>query len=133
EAFYGITASGYPGLLFMTGPNSGLGHTSVIHIMESQLNYILDYQKKLAALPPNCFLDVNVDVQQTFNKKIQEALSGMIWASGCRSWYQTSNGKNQTLWPGHTFNQRKKTKRVDLRDYEKIEATIREEVLEEIL
>ncbi len=121
EAYYGITANGYPGLLFMTGPNTGLGHNSIIHMMESQLNYIDDYLKKLDSLSSNAYLDVKKEVQINFNKKIQKALSGMVWASGCKSWYQTSTGKNTTIWPGHTFTYRKKTKRVDLEDYEVVE------------
>ena len=127
EAYYGITVNGYPGLLFMTGPNTGLGHNSVIHMMESQLNYIHDYLKKLAILPPHSFFDVKKEIQASFNKKIQKALSRMVWASGCKSWYQTSTGKNTTLWPGHTFTYRKKTKKVNLEDYEVVENKVKEE------
>ena len=124
ESFYGITTSGFPGLLFMLGPNTGLGHTSVIHMMESQLNYIIDYLEKLKALPANNYLDLKLDVQKDFNEKIQKRLANMVWASGCKSWYQTAAGKNTTLWPGHTYTYRKLTKRVDLEDYEKVESVV---------
>ena len=119
EAYYGITVSGYPGWLFMLGPNTGLGHTSVIHMMESQLNYIMDYLQKLEASPtPFSFLDLKPAVQKQFNEHIQNKLSGMVWASGCKSWYQTSFGKNTTLWPGFTVTYRKETKKVQMADYE---------------
>ena len=127
EAYFGTTINGFPGLLFMVGPNTGLGHNSIIHMMESQMNYILDYIENLATLPSNAFLDVKQEVQARFNKKIQQELSGMVWASGCKSWYQTSSGKNTTIWPGHTFTYRKQTKRVDLGDYEVMEAKVGKE------
>ena len=124
EAYYGITVNGYPGLLFMTGPNTGLGHSSIIHMMESQLNYILDYLKQLDLLPPHSFLDVKKNVQAAFNQKIQKALSGMVWSSGCKSWYQTASGKNTTIWPGHTYTYRKQTKRVNTADYNQIDLSV---------
>lgn len=114
EAYYGIAAEGYPGLLFMLGPNTGLGHSSVIHMMESQINYILDYLEKL---PENAVMDVKPSLQKEYNARIQKQLSKMVWASGCQSWYQTASGKNTTLWPGHTFSYRKQTKEVNLKDY----------------
>ena len=115
EAYLGTTVSGYPGLLLILGPNSGLGHNSVVHIMESQLNYILDYLKKK---PASGYLDVKAAVQQSFNKKIQEALAQTVWANPCTSWYKTPSGKNTTLWPGHTTRFRKLTRQVNLEDYE---------------
>ncbi len=124
EAFCGLTVSGYPGLLYMLGPNSGLGHNSAIHIMESQINYILDYLEKLKALPPNGFLDVKAGVQKSYNQNIQQKLAGMVWASSCRSWYKTPTGKNTFLWPGHTFTYRKLTRQVNLDDYDKIKPMI---------
>jgi cation diffusion facilitator CzcD-associated flavoprotein CzcO len=117
QAYYGITASGFPGLLFMLGPNTGLGHNSVVHMMESQLNYILDYLKKL---PADSYLDVKLKVQQIFNEKLQKELSKTVWASGCQSWYQTSSGRNTTLWSGPTYQYRKLTKKVNLSDYESV-------------
>ena len=115
QAYYGITASGYPGLLFMLGPNTGLGHNSVIHMMESQLNYILDYLQKC---PPDTFLDVKPALQKTFNEKLQQELTNTVWASGCQSWYQTPTGKNTTLWSGPTYQYRRLTRKVNLSDYE---------------
>lgn len=124
EALYGMAVSGYPGLLFMLGPNSGLGHNSAIHIMESQINYITDYLKKLKSLPNNEFLDVKPKVQKEFNENIQKKLAGMVWASKCNSWYKTSTGKNTFLWPGHTFTYRRLTKKVNLTDFDKVKPMI---------
>ena len=123
EAYYGVTASGYPGLLFILGPNSGLGHNSVIHMMESQINYILDYLDKV---PDNKYLDLKTPVQNSYNQELQKKLKDTVWASGCNSWYQTSSGKNTTLWYGPTYTFRKLTKRVKLADYESVKVRTKE-------
>lgn len=122
EAYYGITSNGFPNLLHMVGPNTGLGHNSIIHMMESQLSYILDYIKKLQKLPGKT-LDVKSEVQERFNIKTQEELSKMIWSSGgCSSYYLRNNdGKNTSIWPGTTMSYRKQTRKINLKDYQILE------------
>ncbi|RMG76353.1 MAG: NAD(P)/FAD-dependent oxidoreductase [Bacteroidetes bacterium] len=122
EAYYGMAVSGYPGLLFMVGPNTGLGHNSIIHMMESQLNYILDYIKMVRETPePTAFYDLKKAVQEQFNARIQKKLSKMVWSSGgCKSYYlKNRDGKNVSIWPGSTLAYRKQTKRIKRSDYEK--------------
>jgi cation diffusion facilitator CzcD-associated flavoprotein CzcO len=119
EAYYGMTATGFPNFVFMVGPNSGLGHNSIIHMMESQINYILDYLKKLKKLPNHGYLDLKPDVMRSFNDKIQEELKEMVWSSGgCNSYYlKGMNGKNTSIWPGSTMKYRKETKKINIQDY----------------
>jgi len=121
EAYYGMTVSGFPNFLLMVGPNTGLGHNSIIHMMESQFNYILDYLNYLEE-NPNMFLDVKKVVQNQFNKKTQEQLKTMIWSDGgCTSYYlKDNNGKNTSIWPGSTLSYRKQTKRINKSDYDLI-------------
>ncbi len=123
EAYYGITVNGFPNLLHMVGPNTGLGHNSIIHMMESQLNYMLDYIKKLQELPGK-YLDVKKEVQEKFNENIQEQLSSMIWSSGgCTSYYlKNDDGKNTSIWPGSTVSYRKQTRKINLEDYRILES-----------
>jgi len=120
EAYYGISVSGYPNLLHMVGPNSGLGHNSIIHMMESQLNYILDYLDKLDQTKEKSdYFDVKAHVQRQFNEKIQERLQKMVWTDGgCQSYYLLNrDGKNTSMWPGSTISYRKRTKKIQLEDY----------------
>ncbi|MDW3648395.1 MAG: NAD(P)/FAD-dependent oxidoreductase [Bacteroidia bacterium] len=120
EAYYGISVSGYPNLLYMVGPNTGLGHNSIIHMMESQLNYILDYLDKLEQTDKaSDYFDVNPEVQQSFNEEIQQSLKKMVWTDGgCKSYYLLNrDGKNTSIWPGSTIAYRKRTKKVKLEDY----------------
>lgn len=118
EAYYGMACNDMPNFLFLVGPNSGLSHTSIIHVMESQYNYALDYLKKLKKRP-NSFLNLKHEVLKKFNDKIQKKLSKMIWyTGGCRSWYISGvKKKNVTIWPGTTISYRFRTRKVNLSDY----------------
>lgn len=126
EAHYGITASGYPNLLFLVGPNTGLGHNSIVHMIESQVNYVLGYLDLLDKAGPDAFLDVKPEAQEAYNTAIQTKMADTVWASGCRSWYLDSRGKNTTLWPALTVTYRKATKRVNSADYEVVSIERRE-------
>lgn len=126
EAHYGITASGYPNLLFLVGPNTGLGHNSIIHMIESQVQYVLGYLDLLDRAGPDAFLEVKPEAQETYNAGVQQRMVGTVWASGCQSWYMDSRGKNTTLWPGLTVTYRNATKRVNPADYEVVRIGNRE-------
>jgi len=118
EAHYGITASDYPNLLFLVGPNTGLGHNSIVHMIESQVQYVLGYLDLLDKAGPDAFLDVKPEAQARYNATIQQKLAGTVWASGCQSWYLDSRGKNTTIWPGLTATYRKATRQVNPADYD---------------
>jgi hypothetical protein len=62
-------------------------------------------------------LDVRADVQAEFNEKLQRRMKRTVWSTGCRSWYLDANGKNTALWPGFTFDFRRKTYRIEPRRY----------------
>jgi cation diffusion facilitator CzcD-associated flavoprotein CzcO len=117
EAFLGCTVSGYPNLLFLLGPNSGLGHSSAIHVIESQMAYICGYLKALDDIDESSFLDLFAGVQRAYNTEIQLRLANTVWASGCRSWYLTRGGKNTTIFPGLTHAFRKATARFNRAHY----------------
>ena len=102
EAYYGVNVSGYPNLHLLVGPNTGLGHNSIVFMIECQVNYTikcLDLLKEKQA----DWLDVNAEAQQAFNEDVQERLEGTTWTSGCVSWYQQADGRNFALWPGSTW------------------------------
>jgi cation diffusion facilitator CzcD-associated flavoprotein CzcO len=117
EAHLGTTIAGFPNLFLIVGPNTGLGHSSMVFMIESQLEYILSGMKLLRDRRLR-FLDVRPDVQAAFNAELQRKLSRTVWASGCSSWYQTRSGKNTTLWPGYTFEYRWQTRRLKEEEYE---------------
>ncbi|MDF1822811.1 MAG: NAD(P)/FAD-dependent oxidoreductase [Alcanivoracaceae bacterium] len=102
QAYYGINVSGYPNMHLLVGPNTGLGHNSIIFMIESQVHYILDAMKKLDDKGAD-YLDVKQEKQDRFVDRMQDMLEGTVWTSGCTSWYQQADGKNTTIWPASTW------------------------------
>ncbi len=117
EAYLGTTVSGFPNLFLLIGPNTGLGHTSMVFIIESQIAYILDAVKRMRARGLE-LVDVRPDAQAAYNVRIQERLKRTVWATGCMSWYLTRTGKNTTVWPGFTVEFRWRLRRFDEDAYE---------------
>jgi cation diffusion facilitator CzcD-associated flavoprotein CzcO len=118
EAYRGTTVSGYPNLLFMLGPNTGLGHNSVVHIMESQMIYMLQYLDLLEKSGEKAYLDVKFAIQKAHNEVLQSQFEGTVWASGCKSWYMNKTGRNTTLYPRLTVQFRKEMQKLNVNDYE---------------
>jgi cation diffusion facilitator CzcD-associated flavoprotein CzcO len=117
EAYLGTSVAGFPNLFMLVGPNTGLGHTSMIVMIESQVAYVLDAVKRMRARGLES-VEVRPDVQAAYNAHLQRRLANTVWASGCMSWYLTRTGKNTTLWPGFTFEFRWRTRRFDASAYD---------------
>jgi len=120
EAYLGTTVSGFPNLFLIVGPNTGLGHSSMVFMIESQVNYVLDALAQMRRERVQA-VDVRPPVQQQFNHGIQQKLGHAIWSEGgCASWYiDPNNGKNTTLWPGFTWQFRNATRTFRMNDYER--------------
>jgi cation diffusion facilitator CzcD-associated flavoprotein CzcO len=120
QAYRGTTVAGYPNLFLMSGPNTGLGHTSVVVMIEAQIPYIVGAlrllrRRQLAAV------DVLPQAQQTYNTEIQRRLQRTVWnTGGCASWYLDSEGRNTVLWPDFTWRYRLLMRRFDARAYDLI-------------
>jgi cation diffusion facilitator CzcD-associated flavoprotein CzcO len=118
EAYLGTTMAGFPNLFLLVGPNMGLGHSSLILMMESQYAYVLDAIRTMRKSRLK-LVDVRRDVEVRYNERLQKRLAHTVWNSGgCASWYLTRSGKNTTTWPGFTFEFRLKTRRFDVKNYE---------------
>jgi cation diffusion facilitator CzcD-associated flavoprotein CzcO len=116
-AYKGTTVHGFPNLFQIVGPNTGLGHSSMVFIIESQIAYILDAldtmrTSNLTALEPK------QPVQQRWNEDLQRRLRRTVWnTGGCQSWYLDAHGRNTTLWPRSTFTFRRLLSRFDVDQY----------------
>lgn len=117
SAYLGIMMSDAPNLFFLLGPNTGLGHNSIIFMIESQVNFVmqcLDQMKQNR----RASVEVRADAEQAFNDKLRKQQKGTVWTSGgCKSWYLDENGQNTTLWPGFTWQYWLKTRSVDFADF----------------
>jgi cation diffusion facilitator CzcD-associated flavoprotein CzcO len=117
QALRGTTVHGFPNLFLLVGPNTGLGHSSMIHVIESQLGYLRSaleamQRRRVATIEPAA------DAQRTWNARLQERMRGSVWATGgCASWYQDGQGRVTALWPGSATGLRRATRQIDLVEY----------------
>lgn len=117
ETYMGMTINGFPNLYFMLGPNTALGHNSVVFMIEQQTKFIIrmldEMQKRGAAAA-----EPTLEAQTAFNEEIQKRVSKGIWTTGgCTSWYLDSHGKNRTIWPKFTFQYWWETRKVEAHDF----------------
>ncbi|HET9121713.1 MAG TPA: alpha/beta hydrolase fold domain-containing protein [Solirubrobacterales bacterium] len=116
NAYLGMTVAGFPNLFVMYGPNTNLGAGSIITQLESQMAYILDAVLRLRTT--GGWLSVKPEVQESFDRTIQERLADSVWVTGCNNWYVDENGRDTNNWPGFTLEYRWRTRRLDPSDYE---------------
>ncbi|MBC6460068.1 flavin-containing monooxygenase [Actinomadura sp. HBU206391] len=117
EAHHGVTVPGFPNLFLLSGPNTGLGHNSIIFMIETQIQHILGCLRLLSAAKGRA-IEVRGPAVRRFNDRVQRRLRRAVWSQGgCRSWYLDENGVNRTLWPGFSFEYWAGTRRPDPADY----------------
>ncbi|MBO3744937.1 NAD(P)/FAD-dependent oxidoreductase [Streptosporangiaceae bacterium NEAU-GS5] len=111
EAYFGVTTTGFPNLFFLLGPNTGLGHNSVVFMIESQVRYVMECLRLLSRTKARA-MDVRPEAQRAYNDRLQERLTRLVWSEGgCTSWYLDDHGRNRATWPGFTFEYWAKTRR----------------------
>ena len=118
QTHLGITVAGFPNLFFLLGPNTGLGHNSVVFMIESQIRYVAEAIRLVDESKAKA-LDVRADTQERFNTDIQQKLDKGIWTQGgCTSWYLDAKGVNRTVWPGFTWRYWMRTRKLRDADFE---------------
>ncbi|MEW9527264.1 flavin-containing monooxygenase [Microbispora sp. NPDC049125] len=122
EAYLGVSTAGFPNLFFLLGPNTGLGHSSVVFMIEAQVRYVLECLRLLSRTRARA-LDVRPGAQRAYNDRLQRRLERLVWSEGgCTSWYLDQHGRNRSLWPGFTFEYWARTRKVKPEAYELIAA-----------
>ena len=117
EAYRGVTVAGFPNFFMLLGPNTGLGHTSVVFMIESQVQHVLSCLRILARDKADT-IEVSEPAQRRYNDALQRRLRRAVWSEGgCDSWYLDADGVNRTLWPGFTFEYWARTRRARRADY----------------
>jgi cation diffusion facilitator CzcD-associated flavoprotein CzcO len=111
------TVAGFPNLFLLVGPNVGVGHTSMVYMIESQVAYVDDALRTMDA-EGLAVLETTPQAQEAYRELIAAKSKGTVWlAGGCASWYLDEHGHNTTLWPDFTFRFRKLTKKLDRENY----------------
>jgi cation diffusion facilitator CzcD-associated flavoprotein CzcO len=114
QAYKGTTAHGFPNLFLMTGPNTGLGHSSMVYMIESQITYIIDALRTMDTHGLER-IEVRAEAERGYNEHLQQRLHRSVWQTGgCSSWYRhPTSGRNVALWPGFTWTFRRQTRHFD--------------------
>ncbi|MGY2067355.1 flavin-containing monooxygenase [Blastococcus sp. SYSU DS0619] len=117
------TVAGFPNLFLLVGPNVGVGHTSMVYMIESQVAYVDDALRTMDA-EGLAVLETTPAAQEAYRALIARKSAGTVWLTGgCASWYLDEHGHNTTLWPDFTFRFRRLTRSLDRENYVGIPAT----------
>ncbi len=119
EAYFGLTVPGFPNFFMMYGPNTNLGHNSIIFMIECQTQYIVSCVQQMAARDLK-YLDLRQEVMDAFNAKLRTELARTAWAETGKSWYKNESGKITNNWSGSTLRYWWQTRRVDLDAYQQV-------------
>ena len=104
QAHLGTTVSGFPNLFLLLGPNTALGHTSVVLMIEAQIELVLRALEHMRARDLDC-IETKPEAQARSVGEVDRDMEGTVWtAGGCNSWYLDRTGRNSTLWPSYTFS-----------------------------
>ncbi|TFV62204.1 NAD(P)/FAD-dependent oxidoreductase [Geodermatophilus sp. DF01-2] len=121
HAYLGITVNGFPNFFLLYGPNTNLGHNSIILMLECQYDYVLQALRAREAHSAVA-LDVRADAMQRYNDQLQEQLRSTAFAGGCNSWYKTAEGHITNNWSGSVDDYRQATRQLQVEDYEMLQS-----------
>jgi cation diffusion facilitator CzcD-associated flavoprotein CzcO len=116
RAHLGSTIAGFPNLFFLLGPNTGLGHSSMVYMIESQIAHVMGALRLMRERGAET-IEVRADAQERYNAALERKLDGTVWNTGCASWYLDRTGRNSTIWPDWTWRFRRRAARLDPAEY----------------
>jgi cation diffusion facilitator CzcD-associated flavoprotein CzcO len=113
QGWLGIGGPGFPNSFMLLGPNTALGHNSVLVMIEAQVRYVVQAIAEICAHGPDAHMAPQPEALADFMAEVDSAHAGQIWASGCQSWYLNAAGQNFTIYPGSTLSYLWRTRRFD--------------------
>lgn len=116
-AYLGMTVPNFPNFFLIYGPNTNVGHNSILFMIESQLNYLVSAVRHLDK-HSYASLEVSEPVAERFDRVMQKRSGRTVYAQGCRNWFTTPTGRHTQNWPGSAIGYWLRTKRIRPRDYE---------------
>ena len=116
HTYLGSAFPGFPNLYMLTGPNTGLGHSSMLLMIESQLAYVTDAIARSTAMR-GALVEPRPQAARAWTDAIEATLPSTVWGTGCTSWYLNEQGRNPTIWPGFTFTFRRATRSFRVADH----------------
>lgn len=117
RAHLGVTVPGFPNLFLLLGPNTGLGHNSVVVMIEAQVRYVVRALRYAMSRGAHGCLEVRPEVEAAFVEEVNSKQGDKVWATGCASWYLNPSGENFSIWPGSTLSYLARTARFDAESF----------------
>lgn len=110
RAYMGTSVPNFPNLFVVTGPNTGIGHTSALFLIESQMRYIMSCITQVKQRNRQV-IEVKEQAEQKYTDHIHHEMTKTVWQNGgCNSWYKSKSGKVIAMFPGFSFTFRRWTK-----------------------
>ena len=116
-AYNGCCVPGMPNLYLVTGPNTGVGTTSIVFMIEQEVGFIL---RCIRTAGRQALMQVKEPACAAYNSELQAALQQTVWASGCKTWYRRDDGRISTLYPWSAMRFRRQLRRLSLADFDLI-------------
>ena len=116
RAYLGTAVPGFPSFWTLYGPNTNLGHNSILFMIESQVAWVVQAVQQLQR--GAAWLDVRPEAAADFDDWVQARSQSTVFAGGCTSWYLTADGRNTQNWPASTLTFRRRLRRLQLDDLE---------------
>jgi cation diffusion facilitator CzcD-associated flavoprotein CzcO len=110
RAYLGTSLPGFPNLFVVTGPNTGIGHTSAIFVIEAQMEYIRRAIEAVQSRGAKA-IEVKPEAEADYTAMIHREMKQTVWQSGgCNSWYKSKSGHVIAMFPGFSFTFRQMAK-----------------------
>jgi len=116
EAHLGVSVAGFPNFFVLYGPNTNLGHNSIIFMIECQVDYVMQCVQRLMQ-EGLCYLDVRAEAMARYNAAVQRELERTVWTTACENWYKTESGRVTNNWSGFTLTYWLRTRHPDFGDF----------------
>jgi len=117
QAYLGTSVAGFPNLFMLLGPNTALGHTSVVVMIEGQIEHVRRVLAERGRRGAQS-VEPTLQAQDRFVAEVEKKSRKTVWVSGgCSSYYLDRNGKNSTIWPGFTFSFLRRARQVRAGDF----------------
>lgn len=117
RAYLGTSMPGFPNLFVVTGPNTGIGHTSAIFVIEAQMEYIVRAIKATVSQKAKA-IEVTPQAETSYTDMIHREMKSTVWHhGGCNSWYKSKSGRVIAMFPGFSFTFRQMAKAFKVKDH----------------
>uniref|UniRef100_A0A8H7N5X1 FAD/NAD(P)-binding domain-containing protein n=1 Tax=Bionectria ochroleuca TaxID=29856 RepID=A0A8H7N5X1_BIOOC len=122
RALYGMTVESLPNFGILYGPNTNLGHNSIILMIEAQARYLLTIVKevlKSAQRGQGLAITPRPERLREWNANLQKELDKTTFADPlCSSWYKNKDGHITNNWSGTVVDYQKLLSKLDWSDFD---------------